>query len=155
MQNETPEDKELRELEAQARAAREGMQAKYDASERAIRVMRAREEIKLAELDATLGVRGRDYVPIFDPKTGAMVVVKTPTEVATQAYQAVVLGDSPTGMQVIEASTNYVMSSLVYPDKAAFGKLCSQTPGFMDGALGVCSQLAGVDTRDVVGKAKR
>jgi len=151
--NETTEERELRELEKLASEARGRMQARADSSQREIKMRKLREEIKLGELDEQLGVRGRDYVPIFDPKTGAMVVLRTPSEVSMQAYQQVALDPSTTGMKQVEAANNLINSSLAYPSKAEFGKLCGTTPGFIDSALTVCSRLSNVETADIMGKA--
>jgi hypothetical protein len=130
----------LDELRKQAKAATDKVAAKTAAAEVDRERRQLEGEIKLAELDETLGVRGRDYDAVFSPKTGDMVVVKAPLEVHWQKVSAKAFDETLS----LKDSLELIASCLAFPDLPAFGKICEHTPGIIGDASDVITALAGV-----------
>lgn len=139
---------ELAELEKRAAEARKKSDAKVTETDRAVRRTKAEEQIKLAELDDSLGVCGRDYLPVFCAKTGRMAVVVTPSEVAWQKVSQKQLD----GKLSIKEMVELVYGCLRYPDRSKFETLCSTTPGMLGQASDACSRLATDREAEIAGK---
>lgn len=130
----------IEELRKQAKAASDKVAAKATEAEAARERRQLEGEIKLAELDETLGVRGRDYEAVFSPRTGDMVVVKAPLEVQWQKVSAKAFDDELS----LKDSLELVASCLAYPDVPTFGKICEHTPAIIADAQEAITALAGV-----------
>jgi hypothetical protein len=130
----------LDELRKQAKAATDKVAAKAAAADEVRERRQLEGEIKLAELDETLGVRGRDYEAVFSAKTGDMVVVKAPLEVHWQKVSAKAFDETLS----LKDSLELITSCLAYPDLPAFGKVCEHTPGIIGQAADAITKLAGV-----------
>jgi hypothetical protein len=131
---------DLKELRERAKAATKKVEAKTAAADEARERRELEGEIKLAELDDTLGVRGRDYEAVFSAKTGDMVVVKAPLEVHWQKVSAKAFDDTLS----LKDSLELIASCLAFPDMSAFGKICEVTPGIIGDASAAITKLAGV-----------
>lgn len=131
---------DLKALQEKAKAAADKIAAKVKADAETVEQRRLEGEIKLGELDDTLGVRGRDYEAVFSLKTGDMVVMKAPLEVQWQKVQAKTVDGSASLQDALEI----VLSCLAYPSPSEFGKVCERTPAIVDDAFGAVSKLAGV-----------
>jgi hypothetical protein len=129
----------LEDLKKRAKAAADKVAAKVAAADEARERRQLEGEIKLAELDETLGVRGRDYEAVFSLRTGDMVVVKAPGEVHWQKVSAKGLDGELSLKDMLEL----VAACLAYPDPPAFGKICEHTPAIIDDAVAAITRLAG------------
>lgn len=130
----------LEDLRKQAKVANDKVAAKATAADADRERRQLEGEIKLAELDDTLGVRGRDYEAVFSPKTGDMVVVKAPLEVHWQKVSAKAFDETLSLRDSLELITN----CLAYPDVPSFSKICEITPGILGLASDAITKLAGV-----------
>src|SRR5688572_27342914 len=132
--------KSLEDLRKEAEFARAAVAMKMaEAAEARERCM-LEYEIKLAELDETLGVRGRDYEAGSSAKTGDMVVVRAPSEAAWQSVQTKAVESKLTLKDQIE----FVYACLAHPGKSELGKMTETTPALFGQAMLALTQLAGV-----------
>lgn len=130
----------IEDLRKQAKAATDKVAAKTAAAEAELERRTLEGEIKLAELDDQLGVRGRDYEAVFSAKTGDMVVVKAPLEVHWQKVSAKAFDDTLS----LKDSLELITSCLAFPDLPGFSKICEHTPGIIGEASAAITKLAGV-----------
>jgi len=132
---------QVAEIEARRR---EQLSAAADAVELKI----LQEKIKLAELEAKEGLVGRDIAAIFSPKTGAMVVVKTPAPVQYQKFQKKAIADKVDIPDLFEL----IHSCLVYPSKKEFESICDAAPGMLSSTIEALTTLNGAADSDAAGK---
>lgn len=137
---------ELREQLAAIEAERV---QKTRARDEAIELRTLQEKIKLAEIESKEGLVGKDILAVFSPKTGDMVVVRTPAPVVYQRFQEKVLSGKPmTTADVYEL----IYACLVYPDKKAFQAVCDTAPGMLSSTMNAISALNGAAVEDTAGK---
>lgn len=141
-------DLTLEELRAKAKEGNAKASEKVKLAEAARERRHLEGEIKLAELDETLGVRGRDYAAVFSAKTGHMVVVRAPSEVAWQRAQA----RGIEGKLSLKDMLELVNTCLAYPGASEFGSITEITPAIVGQASDAISDLAGVRDKETAGK---
>jgi hypothetical protein len=137
---------ELREQVAAIETARrEKLQAQADKVEGKM----LEEKIKLADLETKEGILGRDIAAVFSPKSGEMVVVRTPAPVVFQRFQEKVL--SPKAVSTADLY-ELIYACLVYPDKKSFQAICDAAPGMLSSAMNALQSLNGAANEDTAGK---
>lgn len=138
-------DEKRQQLAAIEAARREKLQARDEQ----IESKKLDEQLKLAEIEAKEGLLGRDIEAVFSPKTGDMVVVRTPAPVVFQRFQEKVLGP-----KAVSTADLYelIYACLVYPDKKTFQAVCDSAPGMLSSTMRAIQSLNGAADEDAAGK---
>jgi hypothetical protein len=138
----------LKELEALVAEQNRARKLKLDAAEVERKTREMKERLKLPEIEGKYGLVGRDIEPVFCPKTGAMVVVKTPTEAAWQK-----LTHLTSTMRAKPSDLGEFLSGvLVYPSEKELGKITEDSPAILDLATNAAGKLAGMNGDEREGK---
>ena len=135
-------------LREQVAAIEKARDEKLAAAAAAVELRMLEEKVKLGELEAKHGLVGRDILPVFSPKTGAMVVVKTPEPVQFQKFQRKVIADKLDLPDVEEL----IRSCLVYPAKSDFQVICDEAPGMLSSVVNAVTALNGAAESDAASK---
>jgi len=145
-------EKDKDPIEALEQRLAEGRQKRTErakAADEALRRKQLEEELVLLDIEAKEGELDKDIKAIFSPKDGSMVVVKTPKPVVHQRFQEKVLSDKDVTTRDLY---DLIHSSLVYPDKKTFEKICDAAPGMLASTANAVQFLAGASREGVAGK---
>ncbi len=137
---------DMRQQVAAIEAAR---REKLTARDEAVEMHRLQEQLKLPDLEAKEGLLGRDIEAVYSPKTGDMVVVRTPAPVVFQRFQEKVLGP-----KAVSTADLYelIYACLVYPDKKSFQAICDSAPGMLSSTMRALQSLNGAADEEMAGK---
>lgn len=126
------------ELQAKVRATEEARKLKLAEADDKRDLRELEERLKLAELEGLHGIAGRDFGYVFSKKTGDMIAVRTPPEVQWQKLQQAILDDEIATQDLVDL----VYSTLLYPSKPDFEKICSNSPGIIGQVTKELTRLA-------------
>lgn len=139
-----------RELEQRLADAQQAVAERRRAAEDAIRRRELEERIRLVELEAEHGPLGFDIRAVFSPRSGRMIVVKTPKAAAFQRFQDR-SNDSRKPLTTADL-WDLVRTCRVYPEQRELSEIIEEAPGLLAVVANAAAELAGALVEGEKGK---